>query len=113
MKRRIPLAAFRGRWLDQIFNDHELPYSALKLAYFMAGYCTMTDSAAKYREQGKVFIWPSQRELRKKTHLNIDTIIVGVRHLIDRGHLRRVRRGNQVRGSNKYRLIMREAVGSR
>jgi hypothetical protein len=110
--KRLTLPQFRGRWLDQIFNDHDLPYSTLKLGYFMAAYITMTDSAAKYRQKGKVIIWPSQEELRQKTQLNIDTISAGVRHLIDRGHMKRIRRGNQFKGSNRYRLLMRDAVAS-
>jgi hypothetical protein len=107
---RPSLAKMKGVWRDQCFKDQKLRPATFKLAYAIADFITMPASVEKYRQKGKIIVWPSQEALRRKTNLNLDTISGGVAQLIERGHLKRLRRGNQYRGSNKYRLVVQEAA---
>ena len=75
----------------------------------MADYITLQDTAEKYRRTGKIVIWPSQAALRERTSFALDTISAGVNQLIEHGHLKRLKRGNQKTGSNRYRLLVNDA----
>jgi hypothetical protein len=108
--KKPPLPQMKARFRDQCFQDRELTHATFRLAYALADYITLPESVEKYRKKGKIIVWPSQAALRRKTSLSLDTISVGVAQLIARGHLKRIKRGNQFHGSNKYRLVVRDAA---
>lgn len=117
VKRRLPpwmtaawMAELRKQkqvWREQVCSDNKLTPSAFKIGYVMADYVTLEDSAAHYRKHGKLIIWPSQAALRDRTEISVDTIRTSVATLIKRGHLELRQRGNQVRGSNEYRMLIK------
>jgi hypothetical protein len=102
------LSRLKAIWRDQIFADRDLTSSCFKVGYAMADYMTMNKTAAWFRRHGDIVIFPSQEELRKRTHLSPDTIRVSIAQLIEGGHLRRWRRGNQFTGSNRYKVIIKD-----
>lgn len=102
-----PLAVIKGMWRDQVFDDPELTASAFKLAYGLANFITMKKSKAKYNRTGRVIVNPSQATLAEVTDLSADTVRDVVAQLIERGHLKRIKRGNQYTGSNKYRIVVK------
>ncbi|MEI9992077.1 MAG: hypothetical protein WDM86_18825 [Rhizomicrobium sp.] len=107
MTARMPLRTVKAIWRDQVCADNGLRPAAFKIGYVMADYMTMAESAEEYRRTGKVIIWPSQESLHLRTELAHDTIRSSVAQLIERGHLRKLKRGNQFTGSNTYRIILR------
>ena len=117
MKRKTPtpeweleLRRLKAQWRDQVAHDHDLRPAAFKIAYFMADYVTMDKSKLKFHRQGKMFIWPSQRDLCSSTCFSRETVGESIRQLIEQGHLKKLRAGNQFTGSSKYRLLMKEAA---
>lgn len=106
--KRAPLATMRGIWRDQIFADHDLPSNARIVGYAIGGLITMSETAALYRRIGKVKVWPSQKLMCALTGLSVDTIRVSVAALIKGGHLKLLKRGNQVTGSSRYRILFKE-----
>jgi hypothetical protein len=103
------LSRLKAIWRDQVFNDPGLTASTFKLGYAMADFITMRDTAAMYRRRGEIVIFPSQETLRERTHLSLDTIRVGTSQLIGGGHLRRLRRGNQITHSSQYKIVVKES----
>lgn len=98
---------FRGRWRDQTFNDPELTPAAFKVAYYMADFATMWNSAQQYSETGSMVIFPSQIQLAEGCNLSRDTISNSVAQLAERGHLRKLTTGNQRIGSSRYELLLK------
>jgi hypothetical protein len=103
------LLCLKAVWRDQVFNDPSLTPSTFKLGYAMADFITMRDTAAMYRRQGEIVIFPSQETLRQRTHLSPDTIRVGINQLMAGGHLRRLRRGNQITHASRYKILAKES----
>jgi hypothetical protein len=104
---RPPLMKLRGIWRDQVFQDHKLKSSPRVVGYALGGLMTMQKTARIYKKSGKVKVWPSQKYLAKQTGLSPDTIRIAVARLIKRGHMELLKRGNQVDGANKYRIILK------
>lgn len=50
----------------------------------------------------------SQETLRERTHLSLDTIRVGINQLAASGHLRRIKRGNQITHASQYKFLAKE-----
>lgn len=105
---RTPLPTLRGMWRDQVFADLKLPPSARIIGYAMGSFFTMEKTADLYRRKGWVRIFPSQTRLHQLTGLHLDTVRVAIGQLIERGHLKLSRKGNQFSGSNRYRVIFKE-----
>lgn len=74
----------------------------------MADYMTMDATADAYDRRGKVVIWPSQSTIQTETQLSIDTVGTCIAQLIGRGHMDRLKRGNQFNGSNQYEIRLRK-----
>ena len=106
----LQLTVVRARWRDQIMHDLRLQYSTKVIGYHMADYITMDHTRQRYRETGKIVIFPSQELLHDKTGANPDTVMEAVKQLIRRGHLELLAKGNQYTGSNQYRVILRKAA---
>jgi len=103
---KTDLKTFKAKWREQLFKDTKLKPSTFKLGYYLVDFCTLPESGRKYKAQGKVYVWPSQKTLAEGTNLSFATVSTGIARLIRRGHLVRVSRGNQEKGSSKYRLLM-------
>jgi len=102
------LSRLKAIWRDQIVADHELTSSCFKVGYVMADYMTMEKTTSRYRRHGEIVIFPSQKMLQERAFLSPDTIRVSIAQLIARGHLRKLRRGNQFTGSNRYKVIIKD-----
>lgn len=108
MKRRLPLPTLRGRWRDQLNADHELKDSAFRVGYTMAGFMTMDVTEHRYSRNGRIIVYPSQQRLHDQTGIGLRTISSSIAQLVDRGHLKRLTRGNQVGGSARYQIVLLE-----
>ena len=109
---KLPLHTFRAKWRDELFFDHDLQFSSFKVGYALTMFLTMKDTAAYYHKTGKVLVWPSQERIREQSGIPLGTISAGIKELIERGHLSKTKRGNQVLGSNCYRLILKERAST-
>jgi hypothetical protein len=103
---RSELRVLKAKWRDQVFDD--VGASEFKLAYALADFMTMNDSVEKFAVKGRIVVWPSQTELGRRSRLSADTIRRCINKLIDRGHLRRLKHGNQFTGSSRYRIVIDE-----
>lgn len=87
--------------------DHRLAGKAPVVGYWMGDCITMEKTEADYKETGDIVIFPSQQELVEKTGFHIETVAAGVANLIKRGHLFKLKQGNQRTGSNRYLVIVK------
>ncbi len=108
MQNKNTLSRLKAIWRDQIFGDPGLTPSACRVGYVMADFMTMEKTTSHYRRRGEIVIFPSQKTLRERTFLSPDTIRLNIAQLIKGGHLRRLRRGNQFTGSNRYKVIIKD-----
>jgi hypothetical protein len=84
-------------WLDQVLADSELPPSAFKVAYRLG---------QDFNERFDGEAWESCKKIGRAIGLSEATIIIMVRRLHERGHLR-VEWGRPGRGHpNRYQMIL-------
>ena len=107
----MDIYAFRGKWWDQVHADNGadgLSYAAMALGYALGWYMTLPDTKAKYqRNGGKLYVWCTQEDLSERTGINRARISTCIKQLIERGHIRLVKRGNNIkRRANKYRIVL-------
>jgi hypothetical protein len=105
--RKDRLEVLKAKWRDQVMADSKLTASSQVLAYWMADFITMDWTRGRYKETSEIIIFPSQRVLEKQAGFHIETIATGISKLIRRGHLYKLKRGNQITGSNRYLVIVK------
>jgi len=105
--RQKSLEALRGKWRHQVMADRVLTGSTRTIGYWMADFMTMDKTRAEYEATGDIAIFPSQKELVRRTGFHIETVADGIAKLIKRGHLHKLRHGNQRTGSNRYLVIIK------
>jgi hypothetical protein len=101
------LAKLRGQWRDQVMHDHRLSFATRVSGYYLAARITMEDTRNRYGRTGKIVIWGSQEKLAGEMGCSEETAHRAIGQLIDRGHLRLFKRGNQYTGANSYRVIVK------
>ena len=105
--RQCSLEVLKAKWRYQTMADHKLTASYRCLAFWLADYMSMDLTRAKYKKTGRIVIWPSQQELANRTGFHINTVVEGIASLIHRGHLVKLRQGNQFTISNRYQVIVK------
>jgi len=80
------------------------------IGYVMANYMTMQETTKRYLETGKIIVNPLQETLQERTGFNLQTISNGITQLIEHEHLRKLRRGNQFIGGNRYRIVIKQVT---
>ncbi len=111
-RRTKDLYEYRGRWRDQVFADPSIKGTAFKVAYALSIYMTMNETAQRYVETGRVQVFPNQASLAHDAQLSVDTIRININRLVRRGHLKRVRHGNQIGGATVYGLLFKRQQDS-
>lgn len=104
------LRELKGQWRDQVLVDRALSHTTFKVAYVMADFMTMNESARRFRESGQIIVFPSQAELCHRTNASINTVGSSIAQMIRRGHLRKLETGNQVLGSSTYQIIIKRGA---
>lgn len=101
----------RGAWRDQIYKDAELSHATFRVGYGLAEHMTKSDTANTFFDTGRIEVFPSHALLSRDAHVSLDTVRVSIAQLEERGHLKKVRRGNSWTGSNLYRIIVKKEKG--
>jgi hypothetical protein len=80
------------RWLHQVNGDPELPASAASIAIYLSG---------RFNEEDDGEAWPGFDKIAEQCHLSKSVVVVGLRKMVERGHLRsepgRAGRGHSTR----------------
>jgi hypothetical protein len=107
-RKRTRLSVLKGVWRDQVFYDREITPLCFKIAYFLVDRITMDETAATYRRNGDIEIWGSQKKIAKAVGCNASYVSECISQLRKRKHLRLLKRGNHLEGSNIYQVIIKE-----
>jgi len=84
------------KWLHQVNEDAELPKSTGKIAIYLSG---------RFNEKEDGEAWPGFGTIADKCHLSKSVVVVGLRKMEERGHIR-VEPGRPGRGhSTRYWMV--------
>lgn len=103
------LRKLKAKWRDQVMYDKRLKPAARCVLYDLADFATMDQSALDYQDKGKVIVFPSQAGIAERLGLNPSTVSSAIKQAADRGHLKRLSRGNGMTGTSSYRLILQKS----
>jgi hypothetical protein len=109
--KRQSLRTLKAKWRSQIMLDLELSAEARVVGWFMADRMTMNVTDKRYRDEGIIVVFGSQKVLATNTGLTEWAVGQAIAELRREKHLKRISRGRWDR-SNEYQIIF-QSTGAR